>query len=385
MAALAVACMIQCTGAKAAIKGAALHYTYVSGNTYQINLELYVSCGSLTGPSMATFAASTPSICIYNDSISVDTVTLNPPTNAIIEYMCVPGLDSSSCTSTSYPYPGIEKFIYTGNYTVPFASHCWRFIFSGNIGTETARLAAAVTNIAGSGAVLIQLTDTLDNFAHNNSSPTIHQEPKMTYCDDSEQVYDPMAVDPDGDSLAYHFAGVMNGSGNCATPGTAAIYDAAYTSLNPLGVPTYSTLGSLNVATGQLSLFAIAGYWDMVFYNIDEYRHDTLIGTSQKLFTVQISPTCSATCIDTIALSTTIPSSEHEPMLYPNPATNVLRLSGCKQFRSLIISNLYGQTIVNDPVTTDAIDLDLSRIPSGIYFVHLNGEMGTVIKKFVKL
>jgi len=72
--------------------------------------------------------------------------------------------------------------------------------------------------------------------------------------------------------------------------------------------------------------------------------------------------------------------------IYPNPATttitiqpNAVILSGTEG--QIIITNLLGQTVHTQNYTTPQIQIDVSTLPPGLYFVKVNG---TEVRKFVK-
>ena len=101
------------------IVGMELKYTHISGNTYQIRCLVYNNCNS----SIVSLTSGTPEICIFNDSTYVATIHLAWQPGTQIEYYCPFGVDSTVCTNTAYPYPGIKTYEYSGTYTLPSTSH----------------------------------------------------------------------------------------------------------------------------------------------------------------------------------------------------------------------------------------------------------------------
>ncbi len=280
------------------VVGMDLLYTHIVGDQYKLTVVMYGNCGTTTG-AFETLPYTQPIICIYDGNTYVTSVTLtidtptNPHMGIEITPVCPSSLDSTQCTNTSYPLPGIKKFVYTAMYTVPHTSHYWRFCFAGPTaaGSLPGR-AAAITNIFG--GTTTQLIDTLDNVGHYNSSPVLTQPPTPFFCLNDADTYNPVAIDPDGDSLSYFLVPGMDGSayGSCPSSGWTISY-VTYTGTAWTGVPVSATT-PLNVTagtfvfgttTGQLDFVPNALQRSLVVYNMREYRHDTLVGTCQREMT----------------------------------------------------------------------------------------------------
>ncbi len=269
------------------IVGADLFYTYISGNTYKITFVAYGDCGPASAGPFAQLPNARPQICVYNGATYVATVNLridtpaNPYTGKEITPVCPADSANTQCTNPSYSIPGIKKFVYTGTYTMPSASHNWRFIFDGGMGATSAGRAAAITNIAS--GTIIQLIDSLDNTYHNNSSPALTIVPTPFFCLNSSDSYNPGAVDPEGDSMRFNLVAGTVGSNTCGSIGSSVTYTGGYTPTAPLAVTTGTLV--FNNATGQINFFPNALQRSLVVYNVTEYRNDTFIGTSQREMT----------------------------------------------------------------------------------------------------
>ena len=74
-------------------------------------------------------------------------------------------------------------------------------------------------------------------------------------------------------------------------------------------------------------------------------------------------------------------------LLFPNPADSQITISLSESFETDIrIFDLTGKIMVytaNAPIT-DNYKLDISSLPSGVYFIRLSSEAGTVTKKLIK-
>jgi gliding motility-associated-like protein len=271
------------------IVGVDLFYSYVSGNTYKITLVAYGDCA---GAAFSTLPSGYPTICIYNGNVSYSSLTLaiQAPTAGVeITPVCPADAALTQCTSLSYTIPGIKKFIYTGTYTLPYASSTWRFIFTGDMGSSSAGRGTTITNIAS--GTIVQLVDTLNNSLSYNNNAEFTILPTPFFCLDQPNDYNPGALDPDGDSLAISLVSGMNGSGVCGTIGGAISYVSPYTPTAPLGTTAFTFNGS----TGQIDFTPNITQRALVVYNVEEYRAPThyLIGTCQREMTFTV-----LTCTD---------------------------------------------------------------------------------------
>ena len=306
------------------IVGMDLSYQWISGNTYKITLVAYGDCGSaaaFTPTSSApyyTLFSATPRICIYDGNTSVGNLTLNiiPDSTREITPVCPADTANTQCHNLSSTIPGIKKFVYTGTYTLPHTSTHWRFLFLGYMGAgvSPAGRATSITNIITTPNTVTELVDTLNNSFRNNTSPDLTIVPTPYFCLGAADNYNSGAVDPDGDSLSFFLVsgeGTSSGGTSSCTPSGAVTYVAPYTGSAPLGtVPGSFVFDQL---TGQVSFTPNILQRALVCYNIEEYHHDTLMGTSQREMTFLVL-TCTNTAPKgglTTATNGTVDDSTH--------------------------------------------------------------------------
>jgi hypothetical protein len=70
--------------------------------------------------------------------------------------------------------------------------------------------------------------------------------------------------------------------------------------------------------------------------------------------------------------------------VYPNPVTGVLHFKSPKPLSSIYIFDSLGKLMIGYELTGDADDVDLSHLPSGIYFVRGQGNGQTFVQRVVK-
>ena len=78
------------------------------------------------------------------------------------------------------------------------------------------------------------------------------------------------------------------------------------------------------------------------------------------------------------------------PQLYPNPATNEIILDLAYDIRwigkTIFVTDLLGQSVMNVPITSKNQHIDISRLQPGMYFLAAKKDDGESMKmKFIKL
>jgi hypothetical protein len=72
--------------------------------------------------------------------------------------------------------------------------------------------------------------------------------------------------------------------------------------------------------------------------------------------------------------------------LYPNPADEKITIetSGVTKESNLSIVNIEGQEVLTRQITELKTQLDISSLPSGVYFIRVTNERTVEVGKFVK-
>jgi len=69
--------------------------------------------------------------------------------------------------------------------------------------------------------------------------------------------------------------------------------------------------------------------------------------------------------------------------IYPNPTSTGITIESSTKGQ-LTILNLSGQQFITRQITEPKTQIDISTLPSGVYFVRLMGERTVQIGKFIK-
>ncbi|NQY07863.1 MAG: T9SS type A sorting domain-containing protein, partial [Flavobacteriaceae bacterium] len=79
---------------------------------------------------------------------------------------------------------------------------------------------------------------------------------------------------------------------------------------------------------------------------------------------------------------------DFEVLIYPNPTTGRVTVElpyGDSSSTSLAVYDMIGNRLYqSEVIQTNQSSLDLSQYPSGIYFIKVITEKGTVIKKVIR-
>jgi len=70
--------------------------------------------------------------------------------------------------------------------------------------------------------------------------------------------------------------------------------------------------------------------------------------------------------------------------IVPNPATDNITIKAGVDFNKIEVINFLGQSVITQSVVGQLVNLDVSTLTNGVYFVRLTSEKGTSVKKFVK-
>lgn len=84
-------------------------------------------------------------------------------------------------------------------------------------------------------------------------------------------------------------------------------------------------------------------------------------------------------------LSTSISENtkDNDISVYPNPTSGEIKLSGISQFESLRVFDITGREHHQQPVFDANMNISLSHLPDGLYFIRLQNEKTVVSRKII--
>lgn len=161
----------------------------------------------------------------------------------------------------------------------------------------------------------------------------------------------------------------------CFEPKAGAISTPADTVCKGLGLPVDNRVpgGVWLSRTGRVSfsgstLTGLSVGYDTILYVV---RNNCGSDTARK--SIRVSD-CAGSSIREIAATKTV-------SLAPNPAKDWLRLRLSETIRDLQVSDLSGRIVLRSEPGTEELLLDVSSLPSGLYFLRLNGH---IVEKMAK-
>ncbi|MBP9159811.1 MAG: PKD domain-containing protein, partial [Flavobacteriales bacterium] len=275
------------------ILGGEMSYTYLGDDDYFVTLTLYRDCGPDNVNNTALdFQAA---IGIFNSSGSlVNTVhfdlpgELNVPVVVINPCLAAP---PSICAKMGIYSGTIHLPSGTGGYTLTYQRCC---------------RSPVVTNITNTPAqgmtVTVQVPD--PDITGANNSPAFQYDPPTVLCLDQTFVLDQLAVDPDGDSLAYSMCSPLQGGDDLfnampdpplAPPYNPIVWAPGFSTSNQLNSTPPAVFanndGFLTVHPTTIGSFAVS-------LCVSEFRNGVLLNTLVRDFRFLVVPCAQAIVSD---------------------------------------------------------------------------------------
>ena len=71
-------------------------------------------------------------------------------------------------------------------------------------------------------------------------------------------------------------------------------------------------------------------------------------------------------------------------VVYPNPTSNQFTIQTSEAIATYSVIDFSGKTLLKGKIDKDSTSVDISQLPSGIYFVRMSGEKRSFMKKIIK-
>lgn len=249
--------------------GIDLNYECLGGNNYRFVLNFYRDCNGIDAPDPEA------SVQLYSTSCGVN-ATLDLELQSVTEVspLCPAQFPNSTCQNGILP--GIEQYVYAGNFTLPL--QCVDWVISYTLCCRN----YAITNLYDPGSQNIYAEVTLNNTGNLcNNSPVFTTLPVPYFCANQTFNYNHGASDIDGDSLVYTLISPR-------TDRTTIIpYVSGFSPSSPL-----ATNGTFNFdrQTGQMTFNARPNQQAVVSVRVDEYRNGVIIGSTIRDLQLVVLP-----------------------------------------------------------------------------------------------
>ncbi|MBK6985738.1 MAG: T9SS type A sorting domain-containing protein [Bacteroidetes bacterium] len=378
-----------------------LNATVNSGNQNSINNNLSVGFNSITNPDLNVSAYSNGVVPGFVCYVNYNLGNLNN--------VSATGLFKAVLPSAFIPN------ITTGNpntYTISGDTVIWNFnnlTYTGGTNYFTISFTTPLTTPLGSiftTCMWAQPTVTDLNYVNNT---TCYQRMVTGSYDPNDKTVSPVGIGANGDisatetDLTYLIRFQNTGNG-------PAVNIFIKDTLSPnVDINTFEMLGSshnymIDVLQGNVLRWKFnnimlpdsnsnePGSHGYIQYRIKRTNNNTpgtQIKNTAYIYFDFNEPVVTNTAINTIETITGIKSSSvnnDEWNIYPNPSTGALYIvnsSSVKEESQIQVINSIGQTVLEETITSNYKNVDLSKLNNGVYFVKIVSDKQSVIKRVV--
>jgi len=88
--------------------------------------------------------------------------------------------------------------------------------------------------------------------------------------------------------------------------------------------------------------------------------------------TVYPSGKSEAVCVDALITATGIPENKTDIVVYPNPATEMIKIETSKSFNKVVINNILGQKVYDNSDSGNILSISTSGFKPGIYVLQID-------------
>lgn len=245
--------------------GSDIFYTWVSGSTYNVTVYFYRDCAGSLAPNNIDIEVRSAS-CNYSVSYPTSRTLVGE-----VSAVCSSQMNNTTCGNGNDNYPGVQKYSYTRQITLPYSCSDWVFSWRG-----CCRNNAISTTNPGNPGDSIYLETTLNSLvASVNSSPTFSSLPVPYFCAGQLVNYNHGAVDPDGDSLVFEIIAPME------TPTSTVTFINPYSATYPIATTPANSF-SFSSQTGQMTFTPAVVQQGVTAIRVKEYRNGTYIGSTMR-------------------------------------------------------------------------------------------------------
>lgn len=235
--------------------GGEITYTWISGNTYNVQFDFYRDCQGLPAP--ATFDLNVQSSCYPSSIVSLSRTSAAP-------VQVSSGCQMAITTCNGGSYLGIDKYSYAA--IVQLSGTCADWMFSV---TECCRSGIA-TNLANPSSEASFYSAMLNNsVVAGNNSPRLTVPPVFVLNAGTLNRYNNGALDDDRDSIVVKLTDALSANG------TPVTYNSGYSATQPV---TVNTTMNVDANSGEITVVPAQAEADAVAYRIEEYRNGVLVG-----------------------------------------------------------------------------------------------------------
>lgn len=238
------------------IAGGSITYKWITGNDFEITLELIADCQGIT-PSSSAIIDITSQSTFFTFNTTVNLVGSPQELNLI----CAASVAQSSCNGGALP--SYKLYSYTGTVTLP-SSDNWKMSY------EDCCRNGSITTLMNPSSEGIRIEALLDNTnLVVNNSPQFNNDAVMILYANQAVSLNYSATETDGDSLAFEFQSPLASNSTPVTFNVPYSYTTPFSSSSAISIN--NNTGVITATPNQLQVFVMA-------VKVSEYRNGILIG-----------------------------------------------------------------------------------------------------------
>lgn len=164
---------------------------------------------------------------------------------------------------------------------------------------------------------------------------------------------------------------IAPGAGAVVGPTVICIVGGKYTDSISGGI--WSLTDTLIGSIDSLGFVKPRIHWPEEFFDTVMYIVNNGCGIDTALFRVLFVYPCEGRVKNV--------NSQSDVFIYPNPATTSIAVSAKEKINSIRITDLIGQTVYSNDSQKNEVEVNITDLPAGVYFVKVNGaEVGKFVK-----
>ncbi len=253
---LVALCLISINVSASHIAGGSITYKWITGNDYEITLELIADCQGIIPSNNANIEiASLSTFFTFNTTVNLIGIPQQ------LNLICASSANQSSCNGGSLP--SYKLYSYKDTVTLP-SSDSWKMSY------EDCCRNGSISTLMTPSSTGFRVEALLDNTnLVINNSPQFNNDAVMILYANQPVSLNYSATENDGDSLTFEFQTALDMS---TIP---VIYNVPFSYLNPFSSSTAISInnnsGVITATPDQLQVFVMA-------VKVSEYRNGSLIG-----------------------------------------------------------------------------------------------------------
>ncbi len=208
---------------------------------------------------------------------------------------------------------------------------------------------------------------------------------------------DDLAIPTSGSNMTFIHDTVCQGqeytfAGNTVSTSEVGTFVYSNTSDNMITTLALDVIDAPNVTISQAGDYYFFGYAMLVAHGADSYlwntgeTSSTIFATPDNGMVYSVTGYSEGGCSGEASVDMNNGIDEVgsiDVRLYPNPANKAVTIVA-NDANEIMITNMMGQTMIQKPVSGERTAVDISALPSGIYFARITSGNGISVVKFVK-